>query len=182
MRKIVFVTGNKGKFSEAKSILAAKQIELLQNTGGYPELQEDDLEPIASFGAKWAAEKLQIPVMVDDSGLFINALNGFPGPYSAFVENKMGNKKVLKLMEDEEDRTAVFKSVIGYCEPGKEAIVFTGTVEGTISFEERGTGGFGYDPIFEYNGRTFAEMGDEEKNKLSHRRRALDKFFEWLPK
>jgi XTP/dITP diphosphohydrolase len=70
----------------------------------------------------------------------------------------MGNKKVLKLMEDEEDRTAVFKSVIGYCEPGKEAIVFTGTVEGTISFEERGTGGFGYDPIFEYNGRTFAEM------------------------
>lgn len=182
MRNIVFVTGNNGKFSEAKSILAAKQIELLQNTGGYPELQEDDLEPIASFGAKWAAEKLQIPVMVDDSGLFINVLNGFPGPYSAFVENKMGNKKVLKLMEDEEDRTAVFKSVIGYCEPGKEAIVFTGTVEGTISFEERGTGGFGYDPIFEYNGRTFAEMGDEEKNKLSHRRRALDKFFEWLPK
>jgi len=182
MRKIVFVTGNKGKFNEARSILEAKHIELLQNTGGYPELQEDDLEPIASFGAKWAAEKLQIPVMVDDSGLFISALNGFPGPYSAFVENKMGNKKVLKLMEDEEDRTAVFKSVIGYCEPGKEAIVFTGTVEGIISFEERGAGGFGYDPIFEYNGRTFAEMGDEEKNTLSHRRRALDKFFEWLPK
>ncbi|WP_321420616.1 XTP/dITP diphosphatase [uncultured Methanomethylovorans sp.] len=182
MRNIVFVTGNKGKFNEAISILEAKHIELLQNTGGYPELQEDDLEPIASFGAKWAAEKLQIPVMVDDSGLFINALNGFPGPYSAFVENKMGNKKVLKLMEDEENRTAVFKSVIGYCEPGKEAIVFTGTVEGIISFEERGTGGFGYDPIFEYNGRTFAEMGDEEKNTLSHRRRALDKFFEWLPK
>lgn len=182
MRKIVFVTGNKGKFNEARSILEAKHIELLQNTGGYPELQEDDLEPIASFGAKWAAEKLQIPVMVDDSGLFINTLNGFPGPYSAFVENKMGNKKVLKLMEDEEDRTAVFKSVIGYCEPGKEAIVFTGTVEGIISFEERGAGGFGYDPIFEYNGRTFAEMGDEEKNTLSHRRRALDKFFEWLPK
>lgn len=182
MRKIVFVTGNKGKFSEARSILEAKHIELLQNTGGYPELQEDDLEPIASFGAKWAAEKLQIPVMVDDSGLFIDALNGFPGPYSAFVENKIGNKKVLKLMEDETDRTAVFKSVIGYCEPGKEATVFTGTVEGRIAFEERGTGGFGYDPIFEYGGRTFAEMGDEEKNKLSHRRRALDKFFEWLPK
>lgn len=182
MRKIVFVTGNKGKFNEARSILEAKNIELVQNTGGYPELQEDDLEPIASFGAKWAAEKLNISVMVDDSGLFINALNGFPGPYSAFVENKMGNKKVLKLMEDEEDRRAVFKSVIGYCEPGKETIVFTGTVEGAIAFEERGTGGFGYDPIFEYNGRTFAEIGDEEKNKLSHRRRALDKFFEWLPK
>jgi len=133
MRKMVFVTGNKGKFNEARSILEAKDIELIQDTGGYPELQEDELEPIASFGAKWAAEKLKIPVMVDDSGLFINALNGFPGPYSAFVENKIGNKKVLRLMEDEDDRTAVFKSVIGYCEPAKEAIVFTGMVKGLIS-------------------------------------------------
>lgn len=180
MHKIVFVTSNNGKFNEARSILGAKKIELLQNTEGYPELQEDDLEPIASFGAKWVAEKLQIPVMVDDSGLFINALNGFPGPYSAFVENKIGNKKILRLMEDEEDRTAYFKSVIGYCEPGNDAVVFTGIVKGLISFEERGSGGFGYDPIFEYNGRTFAEMSSEEKNKYSHRKRALEKFFEWL--
>jgi XTP/dITP diphosphohydrolase len=83
-------------------------------------------------------------------------------------------------MEGEEDRTAVFKSVIGYCEPGEEARVFAGTVEGKIAFEERGTGGFGYDPIFEYKGMTFGELGDEEKNKVSHRRRALDKFYEWL--
>ena len=83
-------------------------------------------------------------------------------------------------MEDEEDRTAAFKSVIGYCEPGKEPEVFTGTVDGKISFEERGTSGFGYDPIFDYNGKTFGELGNEEKNKLSHRRRALDKFLEWL--
>ncbi|NYT20057.1 MAG: XTP/dITP diphosphatase [Methanosarcinales archaeon] len=180
MRKMVFVTGNKGKFGEAKEILAAKDIELMQNTDGYPELQEDDLEPIAAYGAKWAAEKLKHPVMVDDSGLFINALNGFPGPYSAFVENNLGNQKVLKLMEGEEDRTAVFKSVIGYCEPGGEPSVFTGTVEGKIAFEERGTGGFGYDPIFEYEGKTFGELGTDIKNTLSHRRRALDKFFEWL--
>ena len=89
MRKIVFVTGNNGKFSEARSILAAKNIELLQNSGGYPELQEDELEPIASFGAKWAAEKLQIPVMVDDSGLFIQGLQekGFPAiPAARFPE------------------------------------------------------------------------------------------------
>src|SRR6056297_3108414 len=99
MRKMVFVTGNKGKFGEAKEILAAKDIELIQNADGYPELQEDDLEPIAAYGAEWAAEKLKHPVMVDDSGLFINALNGFPGPYSAFVEDNLGNQKVLKLME-----------------------------------------------------------------------------------
>ena len=180
MRKVVFVTGNKGKFGEAKEILAAKDIEVIQNDNGYPELQEDELEPIAAYGAKWAAEELKMPVMVDDSGLFIEALNGFPGPYSAFVEENLGNQKVLKLMEDETNRKAVFKSVIGYCEPDSEAVVFTGTVEGQIAYEERGTGGFGYDPIFEYEGETFGEMGTEEKNKLSHRRRALDKFFDWL--
>ncbi|WP_406657989.1 XTP/dITP diphosphatase [Methanolobus sp. ZRKC2] len=180
MRKIIFVTGNKGKFSEVKEILAAKDIEVIQNSDGYPELQENELEPIAAYGAKWVAEKLGMPVMVDDSGLFIKALNGFPGPYSAFVEENLGNKRVLKLMEDEEDRTATFKSVIGYCEPGKEPEVFTGTVDGKISFEECGNGGFGYDPIFDYNGKTFGELGNEEKNKLSHRRRALDKFLEWL--
>ncbi len=180
MRKIVFVTGNKGKFGEIKEILKVKDIEVIQNMDGYPELQENDLEPIAAYGAKWASEKLGIPVMVDDSGLFIKALNGFPGPYSAFAEEKLGNKKVLRLMEDEDDRTAIFKSVIGYCEPGGEPEVFTGTVEGKISFEERGTGGFGYDPIFDYNGKTFGELGNEEKNKVSHRRRALNKFMEWL--
>ncbi|SDF26953.1 dITPase [Methanolobus vulcani] len=180
MRKIVFVTGNNGKFREVKDILAARGFEVIQNTDGYPELQEDDLEPIAAYGAKWASDKLGLPVMVDDSGLFINVLNGFPGPYSAFVEKNLGNPRVLKIMEGETERSAVFKSVIGYCEPGAEPLTFTGTVEGKIAFEELGTGGFGYDPIFDYNGKTFGELGDEFKNKVSHRRRAVDKFVEWL--
>ncbi|WMW21087.1 XTP/dITP diphosphatase [Methanolobus mangrovi] len=180
MRKIVFVTGNKGKFQEVRDILAVRGFEVIQNTDGYPELQEEDLEPIAAYGAKLSAERLGMPVMVDDSGLFINTLNGFPGPYSAFIEKNLGNKRVLKIMEDETDRSAMFKSVIGYCEPGGEPLTFTGTVEGKIAFEELGTGGFGYDPIFDYNGKTFGELGDEFKNTVSHRRRALDKFLEWL--
>ena len=180
MRKIVFVTGNKGKFSEVKDILAARGYEVIQNTDGYPELQEDDLEPIAAYGAKISAQRLGMPVMVDDSGLFIDILNGFPGPYSAFVEKNLGNQRILKIMEDETDRKAFFRSVIGYCEPGGEPLTFTGNVEGKIAFEELGTGGFGYDPIFDYNGKTFGELGDEFKNTVSHRRRALDKFLEWL--
>ncbi len=180
MRKIVFVTGNAGKFREVKAMLEERGIEAIQNKDGYPELQEDDLEPIASYGAKLVAEKLKMPVMVDDSGIFISVLNGFPGPYSAFVEDNLGNSRVLKLMEDETDRRAQFKSAIGYCEPGKDPVTFTGIVEGNITYEERGAGGFGYDPIFEYEGQTFGEIGDEEKNKISHRRRALDKFLEWL--
>ena len=182
MRKIVFVTGNKGKFREVKDILATKGYDVIQNTEGYPELQEDDLEPIAAYGAKLSSERLNMPVIVDDSGLFINVLNGFPGPYSAYIEKNLGNQKVLKIMEDETDRRAVFKSVIGYCEPGNEPLTFTGTVEGKIAFKELGTGGFGYDPIFDYNGNTFGELGDEFKNKVSHRRRALDRFLEWLDK
>lgn len=181
MYKILFVTGNEGKFREAQDILGTKNIELIQNTDGYPELQEDELEPIASYGAKWVAEKLQKPVIVDDSGLFINILNGFPGPYSAYVEKKLGNNKILKLMEGETNRDAVFKSTIGYCEPGKKSLVFTGIVKGNISFEERGKNGFGYDPIFEYNGKTFGEMENEMKNQISHRAHALNNFFEWFP-
>lgn len=180
MRKIVFVTGNKGKFAEVRDILADRGIEVIQDKNGYPELQEDELEPIAAYGAQYVANKLNMPVMVDDSGIFIKALNGFPGPYSRYVEDNLGNPKVLKLLEGEGDRAAYFKTVIGYCEPGKEPLVFPGVVEGKIAHEERGAGGFGYDPIFEYHGKTFGELGDAEKNKVSHRRRAIDKFLEWL--
>ena len=180
MHKIVFVTGNKGKFAEVREILKSFGIEVIQDKNGYPELQEDELEPIAAYGAQYVANKLNMPVMVDDSGIFIKALNGFPGPYSRFVEDRLGNPKVLKLMEGETDREAYFKTVIGYCEPGKEPLFFPGVVEGKIAYEERGTGGFGYDPIFEYEGMTFGELGDAEKNKVSHRRRAIDSFLEWL--
>ncbi|MDR2944139.1 MAG: XTP/dITP diphosphatase [Methanosarcinales archaeon] len=180
--KIVFVTGNPGKFTEIQEILAAVSITAIQNKGDYPEIQADDLEPIAAASAKAAAEDLQIPVLVDDSGIFIRALNGFPGPYSRFVEDHLGNPRVLKLMENETDRSACFKTVVAFCEPGRSPVTFTGTVEGKIAFEERGNGGFGFDPIFDYNGKTFGELGSEFKNTISHRRRALDKFIEWVKK
>lgn len=178
--KIVFVTGNAGKFAEIKEILGAMGIEAVQNTGDYPEIQADDLEPIAAASAKEAAEDLQIPVLTDDSGLFVAALNGFPGPYSRFVEDHLGNARLLKLMENESCREAYFKTVIAFCAPGEAPQTFAGIVEGKIAFEERGDGGFGFDPIFEYEGRTFAELGTEFKNTISHRRRALDRFAEWV--
>lgn len=115
MHKVVFVTGNEGKFAEVRDILKTFGIEVIQDKNGYPELQEDELEPIAAYGAQYVANKLKMPAIVDDSGIFIKALNGFPGPYSRFVEDRLGNPKVLKLMEGETDRTAYFKTVIGYC-------------------------------------------------------------------
>ncbi len=179
MRKIIFVTSNAHKVREAKDILSPLGIIVEQNNCGYPELQEEELEPIASFGAKHASNKLNHEVMVDDSGLFIEALCGFPGPYSAYVFDKLGNKRILKLMEGEENRSAIFRCVIGYCRPGEEAIVFSGEAAGKIARSIRGSGGFGYDPIFEVGGATFGEM-EEEKNMLSHRYRALVKFVQWL--
>ncbi|MCL2862837.1 MAG: XTP/dITP diphosphatase [Methanimicrococcus sp.] len=180
--KIVFVTGNAGKFSEIQAILASFGVEAIQNKGDYPEIQADDLEPIAAYSAKAAADDLGVPVMVDDSGIFIQALNGFPGPYSRFIEDRLGNPRVLLLMKNETNRDAYFKTVIAFCEPRKEPLTFSGTVEGKIAFEERGDGGFGFDPIFDYNGQTFGELGAEFKNTVSHRRRALDKFIEWMEK
>ncbi|MCX9010001.1 MAG: XTP/dITP diphosphatase [Candidatus Methanoperedens sp.] len=180
MRNIVFVTGNPHKVKEAREILSPLGIAVEQNNCGYPELQEDELPPIAAFGVGWAANKLEQEVMVDDSGLFIEALNGFPGPYSAYVFDTLGNNRILKLMDGETERRAIFKCVIGYCRPGEKARVFAGEVAGEIANGSRGSAGFGYDPIFEVNGVTFGEMGEDEKNRLSHRYRALVKFAEWL--
>ena len=179
-RTIIFVTGNEHKIREAEAILSPLGIILEQNDCGYPELQEDELESIAAFGAEWAATMLNREVMVDDSGLFIEALGGFPGPYSAYVFDRLGNERILKLMENEVNRKATFRCVIGYCCPGAKAQVFTGEVDGEIARESRGNAGFGYDPVFEVDGVTFGEMGEDEKNRLSHRYRALVRLAEWL--
>jgi len=180
MRKITFVTGNPHKVKEATDILAAAGIKVEQNNSGYPELQEDTLEAIAAFGARWAANKLNREVMVDDSGIFIDILCGFPGPFSAYVARTLGNMRILKLLDGETNRSASLKCVIGFCRPGEEPVVFSGEVAGEIAKNIRGDLGFGYDPIFEVKGVTFGEMKDEEKNRQSHRYKALIKFAQWL--
>jgi XTP/dITP diphosphohydrolase len=180
MEKIIFATGNPHKVMEAVDILSPLGICLEQNNCGYPELQNDNLEAIAAFGAEWVSKKLNHEVMVDDSGLFIDALGGFPGPYSAYVFDTIGNMRILRLMEDETNRSATFKCVIGYCRPGGKAMVFSGEVAGKIAKDKRGDEDFGYDPIFEVNATTFGEMRAKEKNRLSHRYRALIKFARWL--
>lgn len=180
MHRIYFATGNAHKVREGKHILQSAGYEVEPVDCDYPELQADDLESISAYGARWCAEHLDRPVMVDDSGIFIEALNGFPGPYSRYVEDHLGNQKILKLMEGERNRTAVFRTVVGFCEPGSEPHTFTGEVRGTIAYEERGMKGFGYDPIFLYNGLTFGELEDEEKNLVSHRARAMRAFARWL--
>ena len=107
-------------------------------------------------------------------------MNGFPGPYSSYVFKTLGNKGIIKLMEGVENRKAYFMAVIAFFD-GEKVWTFKGRVDGEIADEIRGDKGFGYDPIFLYGDKTFAEMGDE-KNEVSHRRRALENFFSWLGK
>lgn len=178
--RLAFVTSNPGKVEEARKYFEPLGVEVYQLKVSYPEIQADTLEEVAEYGAKWLAQRVDDPFFLDDSGLFVEALNGFPGVYSAYVYKTIGCQGILKLLHGEKNRKAHFKSVIAYWDG--ELHLFTGRVDGKIATEPRGSGGFGFDPIFIPEGfdRTFAEMTTEEKNRLSHRGRALREFANWL--
>ncbi|RLI22214.1 non-canonical purine NTP pyrophosphatase, RdgB/HAM1 family [Candidatus Bathyarchaeota archaeon] len=182
-RVAFFATSNIHKFQEAKKILAEYNIATAMIKIKVIEIQDENLEKIAETSALDAATKCNLPVIVEDAGLFINALNGFPGPYSSYVNKTIGVEGILKLMKNVEDRTAYFFSVVAFHDPATSIMkIFHGKVEGKIAKEARGKSGFGFDPIFipiDGDGRTFAEMKTEEKNKFSHRAKALRKFAEW---
>ena len=173
---IYFVTGNRGKFIEASGILG----DLTQRDIGYTEIQADTLEEVAAFGMKEVRQREQGPVILEDAGLFIEALGGFPGVYSAYAQKTIGNEGILRLMAGEADRRAFFRSVVAYAEPGQETRMFAGEVHGQIGFEARGMKGFGYDPIFYVGDLSLGEMELEEKNRISHRAKSMKALKEWL--
>ena len=183
--KVVYLAStNIHKYLEAREVMASHGLSLAFLREEVPELQGDDVAEIAAWGARWAADKWDLPILVEDTGLFIEALNGFPGPYASYVLKTIGLEGILKLLEGVEDRRAYFKTALAFCDgKGVEPVVFTGEAHGTISHEPRGSGGFGYDPIFVPeggDGRTFAEMSKSEKNTLSHRAKAFKAFAEWF--
>ena len=182
--RFVVVTGNPGKAREFESIFSGYGLSFRIEPIKTPEIQAVDLRVIAEQSAIYAYDILREPVLVEDAGLFIDALNGFPGPFSSYVYRTIGIRGILKLMENVEDRRARFLSVIAFYTPMIGGVkIFTGEVEGYIAREPCGSSGFGFDPIFipaEGDGKTFAEQSVEEKNKLSHRARAARKFAEWM--
>ena len=177
-----FATSNIHKFLEARRVLAEFKLATAKLKVEAIEIQDDSLENIASFSALDAVKNSSLPVFVEDAGLFIEGLGGFPGPYSKYVFNTVGLKGILKLMKDVKNRDAYFLSVVAFASPDEEPTCFVGKVTGKIISELKGTSGFGYDPIFVPDGgdgRTFAEMSTEEKNVFSHRGKALRLFSEW---
>jgi XTP/dITP diphosphohydrolase len=180
--KIHFATGNPNKIKEANIILRdLKNITVEQIKCPYPEVQ-GTLEEVSEFGAKYVYEKIKKPIIVEDSGFFVESLNGFPGTYSKYVQETIGNEGILKLLEDKKDRTAYFKTVIGYCDENGVKL-FKGIVKGKVSYKIRSKGyGFAYDSIFIPDGedKTFAEMKTEEKSEISHRKKAFEEFKKFL--
>jgi XTP/dITP diphosphohydrolase len=184
MRTIYFITSNKGKVLEAKSKLIKLDIEIIQKNLGYPEIQANTLEEVALFGVNNLRKKFEKPFILEDAGLFIDALDGFPGIYSAYVFYRIGCSGILKIMDEksDKDRTATFRSVYAYCGSKKEPVLFLGESRGKISMQIQGCYGFGYDPIFIPDGekKTFGQMETEEKNCHSHRGKSLDKLINYL--
>ncbi len=178
---IQFITTNAGKFAEVSEQLAQANLKIVHLDRSYPEIQTDRLEKVLKYAATGLDDEVKGDYLIDDSGLFIEALGSFPGVYSAFVQKKIGNKGVLKLMAGEKYRAAFFETVF-LLRKGDEHEVFHGQCRGTIAEAERGKGGFGYDPIFIPDGetRTFAEMSVKEKNALSHRGRAVEALLAYL--
>ena len=179
---LYFATGNEHKFEEAEELARNHDLEIEHKDISYIEIQADELEDIVKPGAQQASSMIGSPCFIEDAGMFIDSLKGFPGPYSSYVYRTVGNEGILRLMDGVEDRRAEFRSVVGYCEPGSDPKLFRGKVEGTITEEPRGKGGFGYDPIFAPDrgeGGTFAEMSTKMKNYLSHRAEAIEKLVKW---
>lgn len=189
--QIDLITSNLNKVREFRAILGDK-IKINHIQREYKELRSDNPEEIAKESAKRLAEELKKPVVVEDSGLFIKALNDFPGTCSSYIHKRIGLKGILKLMENIDDRTCYYRSAVAYCKPGKEPISFLGEEKGTVAKEVKGTYGFGHDPIFIPEGtRTMSGTNSVESEKTygetencetikKFRRIAVEKLKEYL--
>lgn len=180
--KLVFATHNQNKFKEIKNLLP-KHIELLSLTdiACHEDIAEtaETIEGNARIKAEYVFENYGYDCFADDTGLEVEALNGAPGVYSARYAGDQKNsadniKKLMDELESKTDRSAKFKTVIAY-KTKEDYQEFTGICSGKIINQMKGSGGFGYDPVFEPQGKdlTFAEMTVEEKSKISHRARAF---------
>ena len=177
--ELFFASSNLHKFEESQRILSnlGLSISLFETT--LKEIQSNSLNVIAKQKAIDAYSKIQKPVIVEDDGLFIKSLDGFPGPYSSYVYDTIGNKGIIRLLENSKLRDAKFMAIIAYCNGNDDVKLFESSISGKISsvIEQ---GGWGYDPIFIPNGesKTYANVSD--KDKFSHRSASLQKFSDWF--
>ena len=195
-KEIVFATNNEHKLSEIRSILGSDfEVKSLNDISCHDEIPEDfeTLEDNAAQKAQYIFDKYHVDCFADDTGLEVEALNGEPGVHSARYaegtdhDSEANMNKLLQKLEGEDNRNARFRTVIALIqqeEPEAKVSLFQGTVYGVITKEKSGAEGFGYDPIFQPDGydMTFAELGNDIKNSISHRAHAVSKLAEFLMK
>lgn len=186
--RLTFVTGNAGKVAELAAQVAGLGYDVVQDKRGYPEIQADTLGEVCAAGAQHLlAAGLKPPFLLEDSGLFVSALKGFPGVYSRNALDTIGCAGILRLLRDTELelRSAAFRTHLLYVDASGTLHGFDGACKGRITERPAGGGGFGFDPIFAPDGgdgATFAEMDVAAKNQLSHRGQAVRAFLAYLAK
>lgn len=191
LEEIVFASHNEGKIKEIKKLLAPYGIKVKSALDmNLPDVEETGktFEENSLLKSRTIAKLVNMPCLADDSGLCVDALNGAPGVYSArYAPNRDFDKGMEKLLAEmgkspNKSRNAHFSCVISLAWPDGQYKVFAGQVDGKIAFHKMGAGGFGYDPLFVPEGFTssFAQMSQEEKNKISHRGRAVEKLKDFL--
>lgn len=173
--ELIFVTGSQNKVREAERILGRS---LKQMNIDLPEIQSLSIEEILEHKARHAYEASgHNPVIVDDTGLFINAWNGLPGPLVKWFLKTVGGEGICRMLDSFSDRSAIARTVIAtfYGHGDAELTLYSGEMKGCIADHPRGANGFGWDTIFipEGESRTYAEMTDDEKDNISMRRMAL---------
>ena len=181
MQPIYFITGNTMKASEVKAILAKFGIDIVKKELDIEEIQSLDAEKIAKKKAMEAFRMIKKPLITEDTGLYIKAMNGYPGPFIKHFFNSIGPQGIIDFLKNR-DRSAEAITVVAYCNSKGNVKTFEGKVKGRISTYAAAGSRFAWDTIFIPEGydKTYAEIGAEEKNRISQRRKALEKFAEWL--
>ena len=183
MKTIHFVTKNKHKAQEVKEILAKFKIEIKQLEIEKIEPKDFSVEQVAKTAAETIANETKLPIVLEDTGIYFEAYNNFPGPLPKFIHEGIGFDGIFRLLKDK-NRNAYFKTITAYCEPGKEAVLFEGKMKGKITEEiiNKDKDVMVYEKIFipaNYD-ITLSDMSREEKNNISHRFLAFKKFGEWF--
>lgn len=185
MSKLIYLTKNIGKIEEANRIFKDKygfEVEIVSPSFDIPEIQAKSCKEVVAFSVKYAAEKLGYPCVKSDSGMYVEALGGLPGPYNSYFDKQIGVEKFLKLIKNENNRNARLEDCFAYCAPGEEPIVFSGGGTGKIAYEAKGTRGRWHDFFYIPDGEieTLSELREKDPEKeASFWGNAIEEFAQW---
>lgn len=170
--KLIYVTGNPFKLAVAERALAGSGIVLVQRDLDAPEIQSDRVEDVAIYAGEWACRRLGEPVVVTDGGFYIEALNGFPGPFVKFVNQWLTAQDLLDLVQGKDDRRIVARDCLAYCRPGKEPVTFRGSYPGRMPAAPGGEEGWPMDRVFIPDGYTVPASDLSAEERLTYWSRA----------